>query len=145
VIKSGGEWISSLDLENAIMAHPGVAEATVVGLKHPTWQERPVAFVVPKPGAEVDARDVLEFLQGKVAKWWLPDRVVTIDAIPKTGTGKFDKKVVRRNRSGGPAGFRRLRQPRRRLVARSPGGRAGRHLDRRLAQPERVRTRPSHR
>jgi acyl-CoA synthetase (AMP-forming)/AMP-acid ligase II len=95
VIKSGGEWISSLDLENAIMAHPAVAEATVVGLKHPTWQERPVAFVVPKPGAEVDARDVLEFLQGKVAKWWLPDRVVTIDAIPKTGTGKFDKKVVR--------------------------------------------------
>ena len=95
VIKSGGEWISSIDLENALMAHPGVAEATVVGLKHARWQERPAAFVVKKPGADVSEDSLLEFLEDRVAKWWLPDRVVFIDQIPKTGTGKFDKKVVR--------------------------------------------------
>ena len=95
VIKSGGEWISSLDLENTIMAHPAVAEATVVGLSHPKWQERPAAFVVTLPDAVVTEEEILGFLEGKVAKWWLPDRVVFIDAIPKTGTGKFDKKVVR--------------------------------------------------
>ncbi|HJU82020.1 MAG TPA: long-chain fatty acid--CoA ligase [Acidimicrobiia bacterium] len=95
VIKSGGEWISSLDLENTLMAHPAVAEATVVGLKHHKWQERPAAFVVLAPNASVTEAELLEFLSDKVAKWWLPDRVVFIDAIPKTGTGKFDKKVVR--------------------------------------------------
>ncbi len=95
VIKSGGEWISSLDLENALMAHPAVAEATVVGLPHPKWQERPVAFVVLRPGSDVLARELLDFLRARVAKWWLPDRFVFIDEIPKTGTGKFDKKVVR--------------------------------------------------
>lgn len=95
VIKSGGEWISSLDLENAIMAHPDVAEATVVGLKHVKWQERPVAFVVKRSAADVTEQDILDHLEAKVAKWWMPDRVVFIDEIPKTGTGKFDKKVVR--------------------------------------------------
>jgi fatty-acyl-CoA synthase len=95
VIKSGGEWISSLDLENHLMAHPAVAEATVVGLKHQKWQERPVAFVVLRPNAEVGEGELLEFLSTRVAKWWLPDRVLFIDGIPKTGTGKFDKKVVR--------------------------------------------------
>jgi fatty-acyl-CoA synthase len=95
VIKSGGEWISSLDLENTLMAHPAVAEATVVGLKHQKWQERPAAFVVLSPNASVTEAELLEFLSDKVAKWWLPDTVVFIDAIPKTGTGKFDKKVVR--------------------------------------------------
>ncbi len=95
VIKSGGEWISSLDLENTLMAHPAVAEATVVGLKHEKWQERPVAFVVKAPGGDVNEADLIDFLTDKVAKWWLPDRVVFIDEIPKTGTGKFDKKVVR--------------------------------------------------
>jgi fatty-acyl-CoA synthase len=95
VIKSGGEWISSLDLENTLMAHPAVAEATVVGLKHEKWQERPAAFVVTKPGASVTEEELLHHLSDKVAKWWLPDRVVFIDSIPKTGTGKFDKKVVR--------------------------------------------------
>ena len=95
VIKSGGEWILSLDLENLLMAHPDVAEATVVGVKEPRWGERPVAFVVNAPGAEPDAEELLGFLEGKVAKWWLPDRIVTVDEIPKTGTGKFDKKVVR--------------------------------------------------
>ncbi len=95
VIKSGGEWISSLDLENTIMAHPDIAEATVVGVKHEKWQERPVAFVVVRPGADVSEDDVLAHLEDKVATWWVPDRVVFIDAIPKTGTGKFDKKVIR--------------------------------------------------
>lgn len=95
VIKSGGEWISSLDLENALMAHPGVAEATVVGLKHVKWQERPVAFVVTRPGASPSESELLSFLEGRVAKWWLPDRVIFVEAIPKTGTGKFDKKLVR--------------------------------------------------
>jgi fatty-acyl-CoA synthase len=95
VIKSGGEWISSLDLEGAIMAHPDVAEATVVGLKHVKWQERPVAFVVVKEGAALTEQDILDHLESRVAKWWLPDQVVFIEAIPKTGTGKFDKKVVR--------------------------------------------------
>lgn len=95
VIKSGGEWISSIDLENTIMAHPDVAEASVVGLKHPKWQERPAAFVVPKPGVELSGSSIIEFLDGKVASWWMPDEIVLIDEIPKTGTGKFDKKVIR--------------------------------------------------
>jgi fatty-acyl-CoA synthase len=95
VIKSGGEWISSLDLENNLMAHPAVAEATVVGLKHQKWQERPAAFVVLRPNTQATEAELIEFLAGKVAKWWLPDRVMFIDTIPKTGTGKFDKKVVR--------------------------------------------------
>jgi fatty-acyl-CoA synthase len=95
VIKSGGEWISSLDLENTLMAHPAVAEATVVGLKHEKWQERPVAFVVLRPGATAGEEELLQHLHGHVAKWWLPDKIVFIDEIPKTGTGKFDKKVVR--------------------------------------------------
>jgi fatty-acyl-CoA synthase len=95
VIKSGGEWISSIDLENALMAHPDVTEATVVGLKHVKWQERPVAFVVPRQGSEVTEAELTAFLQERVAKWWLPDRVVFVDEIPKTGTGKFDKKAVR--------------------------------------------------
>jgi acyl-CoA synthetase (AMP-forming)/AMP-acid ligase II len=95
VIKSGGEWISSIDLENALMAHPQVAEATVVGLKHVKWQERPAAFVVRREGAEVSEKDLLDFLGERVARWWLPDKIVFLDQIPKTGTGKFDKKVVR--------------------------------------------------
>jgi fatty-acyl-CoA synthase len=77
------------------MAHPGVAEATVVGLKHVKWQERPAAFVVAVEGSDVTEADLIDFLSDKVAKWWLPDKVVFIKAIPKTGTGKFDKKVVR--------------------------------------------------
>ena len=93
VIKSGGEWISSLDLENHLMAHPAVSEATVVGLKHAKWQERPAAFVVK--ASEVTEAELLDHLGERVATWWLPDKIVFIDAIPKTGTGKFDKKVVR--------------------------------------------------
>ena len=95
VIKSGGEWISSLDVENEIMAHPDVTEATVVGLAHPKWQERPAAFIVTREGAAVTADDIREFLTPRIAAWWMPDKFVFVDEIPKTGTGKFDKKVVR--------------------------------------------------
>ena len=95
LIKSGGEWISSIDLENEIMAHPDVAEATVVGLKHVKWQERPVAFVVTLEDANVTADDLKEHLADRVATWWVPDEFVFVEEIPKTGTGKFDKKVVR--------------------------------------------------
>ena len=95
VIKSGGEWISSLDLENTLMAHPDVGEATVVGLQHPKWQERPAAFVVRRAGSDVSEEELIDFLNERVVKWWMPDRVMFVDEIPKTGTGKFDKKVVR--------------------------------------------------
>jgi fatty-acyl-CoA synthase len=95
VIKSGGEWISSVDLENTIMAHPAVAEAAVVGVEHPKWQERPLACVVPKPGKTVTKDEILSHLRGKFAAWWLPDDVVFIDEVPKTSVGKFDKKVLR--------------------------------------------------
>ncbi|MEA2656764.1 MAG: hypothetical protein QOI23_2129, partial [Chloroflexota bacterium] len=97
VIKSGGEWISSVDLENAIMAHPKILEAAVIGLAHSKWDERPVAYAVPKPEfkGQVTQEEVLDFLKDKVAKWWLPDEVRFIDEVPKTSVGKFDKKVLR--------------------------------------------------
>jgi len=96
VIKSGGEWISSIDLENAAMAHPGVAEAAVIGVRHPKWDERPLLIVQRKPDATVDKQELIEFLSGKVAKWWLPDDVVTLPEIPHTATGKIQKTVLRR-------------------------------------------------
>ena len=97
VIKSGGEWISSVELENAVMAHPKIMEAAVIGLAHPKWDERPVAYAVPKPEfkGKVTQEEVIEFLKDKVAKWWLPDEVRFIDEVPKTSVGKFDKKVLR--------------------------------------------------
>jgi fatty-acyl-CoA synthase len=95
VIKSGGEWISSVDLENEIMAHPKVAEAAVIGVRHPKWQERPLACVVLKPGEESSRDEIVGFLTERVAKWWLPDDVVFLDEIPKTSVGKFSKKDLR--------------------------------------------------
>ena len=95
VVKSGGEWISSVELENEIMAHPKVAEAAVIGVRHPKWSERPLACVVVRPGEELTREEVLEFLDGRVAKWWLPDDVVFIDEVPKTSVGKFSKKTLR--------------------------------------------------
>jgi len=95
VIKSGGEWISSIDLENAAMACPGVAEAAVIGLPHPKWDERPLMIVVKKPGAEVTKKEVLASLEGKVAKWWMPDDVAFVDAIPHGATGKILKTKLR--------------------------------------------------
>ncbi len=105
LVKSGGEWISSVELESAIMGHPKVLEAAVVGIPHPKWQERPVAYVVPKPEYKglLSQEEILEFLKPLVAKWWLPDEVRFIDEIPKTSVGKFDKKVIRERALHAPA------------------------------------------
>jgi fatty-acyl-CoA synthase len=95
VIKSGGEWISSIDLENAAVGCPGVAEAAAVGIAHPKWDERPLLLVVRKPGAELSEADVLHHLSGQVAKWWLPDEVLFVDSLPHTATGKLLKTAIR--------------------------------------------------
>ncbi len=97
VIKSGGEWISSQDLENAIMAHPKVLEAAVIAVSHPKWQERPLACVVPKPDYKdnITKAEILDHLKARFDKMYLPDDVVFIEAVPKTSVGKFDKKVLR--------------------------------------------------
>ena len=95
VIKSGGEWISSVELENAAVGHPAVAEAAAVGMPHPKWDERPVLFVVKKPGADCCSQDIMDHLTPLVAKWWLPDAVEFVDDIPHTATGKISKKDLR--------------------------------------------------
>lgn len=95
VIKSGGEWISSIDVENIAMAHPGVAMAACVGMRHPKWDERPIVVVVKKPGAEFTREDLLAFYEGKIAKWQIPDDVVFVDAIPLGATGKMQKMTLR--------------------------------------------------
>ncbi len=99
LVKSGGEWISSVELEGLIMGYPKVLEACVVGIPHPKWDERPVAYVVEKPEhvGKVTKEEILEYLTPRVAKWWLPDDVIFIEAVPKTSVGKFDKKVLRAN------------------------------------------------
>jgi len=105
LVKSGGEWISSVELESAIMGHPKVLEAAVIGVPHPKWTERPVAYVVAKPefkGA-LTQDQILEYLRPLVAKWWLPDEVRFIEEIPKTSVGKFDKKVIREQARQAPA------------------------------------------
>ena len=95
VIKSGGEWISSIDLENAAIGHPAVAEAAVIGIAHPKWQERPLLVVVKKPGAEVSKAELLQYLEGKVAKWWIPNDVAFVEHLPHTATGKLQKMKLR--------------------------------------------------
>ena len=95
VIKSGGEWISSIDLENLAVAHPDVAEAAVIGIHHPKWDERPLLVIVPKAGREPRKEDVLEFIRPKIARWWMPDDVVLVDEIPHTATGKILKTALR--------------------------------------------------
>lgn len=97
LVKSGGEWISSVDLENAIMAYPKVLEAAVIAVFHPKWQERPLACVVPRPEFEglITKDEIFEFLAPRVAKWWLPDEILFIDAVPKTSVGKFNKRALR--------------------------------------------------
>jgi fatty-acyl-CoA synthase len=95
VIKSGGEWISSIEIEGLAMAHPAVAEAAVIGVKHPKWDERPLLVVVRKAGAEADGGAILQFLEGKIAKWWMPDDVLFVDALPHTATGKLSKLELR--------------------------------------------------
>jgi len=101
VIKSGGEWISSLELEDEIMAHPDVFEAAVVAVPDDRWDERPLACVVMRPGVTITAESLLDFLQSRVAKWWLPERWTFIDEVPKTSVGKFDKKVLRAQYAAG--------------------------------------------
>jgi fatty-acyl-CoA synthase len=95
VIKSGGEWISSVELENAVMAHPGVYEAAVIGVPDERWDERPLVVVVAAEGADPQPAEILTFLSGRVARWWLPERWAFAPEIPKTSVGKFDKKVLR--------------------------------------------------
>ncbi|WDD93906.1 fatty-acid--CoA ligase [Burkholderia sp. FERM BP-3421] len=95
VIKSGGEWISSIDLENVAIAHPAVAEAACIACAHPKWTERPLLVVVPRPGATVSREELLAFFDGKVAKWWVPDDVVFVDELPHTATGKLQKLKLR--------------------------------------------------
>jgi acyl-CoA synthetase (AMP-forming)/AMP-acid ligase II len=95
VIKSGGEWISSIDMENAALAHPSVALAGVIGVKHPKWEERPLLLIVLKAGATLTRDEILAFLSERVAKWWLPDEVIFVDTLPVGGTGKVQKNELR--------------------------------------------------
>ncbi|GAB2681831.1 long-chain fatty acid--CoA ligase [Thalassiella azotivora] len=108
VIKSGGEWISSVELENALMGHPSVKEASVVGVPDERWGERPLATVVVADGTDVTAEELREFLADKVARWQLPERWAFIDEVPKTSVGKFDKKVLRRRFAEGDLDVRTL-------------------------------------
>lgn len=95
VIKSGGEWISSLEIENLVSQHPAVNECCVIGVKHEKWDERPLLLVVPNPGEQPSDKDMVAHLTGKIAKWWMPDAMITVDALPKTGTGKVKKNELR--------------------------------------------------
>src|SRR5690606_37453434 len=95
LVKSGGEWISSIDLENTVCDCPGVKEAAVVGAAHPKWDERPILLVVRGPNSTIEKKDILEYLSTRVARWWLPDEVIFLDSLPHTATGKLDKKVLR--------------------------------------------------
>jgi len=95
VIKSGGEWISTIDLENLAVGHPDVAEAAAIGVHHSKWGERPLLVVVAKPGKEPTKADILHFMDGKVAKWWMPDDVAFVGDIPHTATGKIQKTTLR--------------------------------------------------
>ncbi|MGC9155941.1 MAG: long-chain fatty acid--CoA ligase [Ferrimicrobium sp.] len=101
VIKSGGEWISSIELENAIMAHPKVAEAAVIAVPDDRWFERPLAFVVVKPGEDLEVGELRDFLATRIVKWWLPERFSFVEAIPRTSVGKFHKKVLREGYQAG--------------------------------------------
>ena len=95
VIKSGGEWISSIEIENVAAGHPSAELTAVIGVPHPKWDERPVLLVKLRPGEAATDQDFLDFLAGKIARWWTPDDVVFVDAIPLGATGKIDKKLVR--------------------------------------------------
>jgi fatty-acyl-CoA synthase len=95
VIKSGGEWISSIELENLAVGHPKVAEAAVIGIRHPKWDERPLLVVVLKAGQKVSKEEMMSFLEGKIAKWWMPDDVAFVAEIPHTATGKIQKIALR--------------------------------------------------
>jgi fatty-acyl-CoA synthase len=100
LVKSGGEWISTIELESALMGHPAVLEAAVIAVPDERWSERPLACVVLKEGAHATPEELLEFIAPQFAKWWLPDRIEFVDEIPKTSVGKFDKKVLRLRHQG---------------------------------------------
>ena len=100
VIKSGGEWISSIDVENIAVGCPGVAQAAVIGIHHPKWDERPLLIIVRKAGATVSKEEVLKYLDGKIAKWWTPDDVAFVSEIPLTATGKMQKVTLREQFKG---------------------------------------------
>ena len=102
IVKSGGEWISSIDLENIAVGHPSVAEAAVIGVPHSRWGERPLLIVVREPGTDLDPKDMLAYFDGKVARWWKPDAVAFVDQLPHTATGKLLKTRLR----GGFLGIR---------------------------------------
>ena len=95
VIKSGGEWISSIELENIAVGHPEVVEAAVIGIYHPKWDERPLLICIATEGSDIKKEDILSFLEDKLAKWWMPDDVVFVDEIPHTATGKIQKLTLR--------------------------------------------------
>ena len=95
MIKSGGEWISSIELENAAVGCPGVLEAAAIGIPHPKWDERPLLLVVRDHGSDVGAAEIRDFLSAEVAKWWLPDAIEFVDELPHTATGKLSKKDLR--------------------------------------------------
>ncbi len=117
VIKSGGEWISSVELENEVMAHPGVYEAAVIGVPDERWDERPLVVIVPAEGARPEPAEILAFLSARVARWWLPERWAFADEIPKTSVGKFDKKVLRAKAADGHPRDPRGRPPRARPLS----------------------------
>ena len=136
VIKSGGEWISSIELENLAVGHPGVAEAAVIGVKHPKWDERPLLIVVAKKEGAPSREELLDFLRPKVAKWWMPDDVVFVDEIPHTATGKIQKTALARDLSRlsladaperGGYGFALITGSRRCAEASPSGGRGPPH------------------
>jgi fatty-acyl-CoA synthase len=114
VIKSGGEWISSVELENQVMAHPGVFEAAVVGVPDPKWDERPLVVIVPAEGASPEPSEIVEFLTDRVARWWLPERWAVVDELPKTSVGKFDKRSLRAAVADGKLDVREVDLPPRR-------------------------------
>jgi fatty-acyl-CoA synthase len=100
VIKSGGEWISSIDLENVAIGHPAVAMAAVIGIKHPKWDERPLLLIVRKPGQVLEKAEILDFLASRVAKWWVPEDVEFLESLPVGGTGKVQKNELRQKYGG---------------------------------------------
>jgi fatty-acyl-CoA synthase len=110
VIKSGGEWISSVELENRLMSHPEIIEACVVGVPDEKWQERPLALVVRRENSTISAEELRAWLSPQVAKWWLPERWAFVPALPRTSVGKFDKKVVRRQYADGDLPVEMLQQ-----------------------------------
>jgi fatty-acyl-CoA synthase len=95
VIKSGGEWIGTIDLENIAMAHPAVLQAACIGIAHPKWDERPLLLVIKRPGLEVTREEILKFFDGKIARFWMPDDVAFVDALPMGATGKIQKNKLR--------------------------------------------------